>query len=411
MSTYLANLATRAIGASSLNRSRLLRPLVPSIFGSSAVEPKPGTSMEFPQDGVRSVAKAQAPKAPTHVFDPARHEAGVESQTQRWTPDPARTNSQPFYADSEDVLLSATSLKSTASETGLSHPDVRRDAAFVVEEPAGPPLLSESKTAVYQKFRSNTSEGSRIDSKDEKRQITPEWTAQSANAREQETDAQQTASRSGTFIPPNKLNAPAGIFASTAKPGDAAVSHPPKIDRDINVTPLAPLRDLSSTVPYTSGAAKGEASNRLLENLRTAKNEGRVATPSIGAGHLVSTSGENSEALRNLLPMRAKKEAAVEGSAANGKTSGSSNFAGARDRSTSVPIVQNRPPVPGALRSLTQAQHPGAPTPQKIVEVHIGRVEVRAPSQSSSGAAARESSQTPSLDDYLRGRTGRGVHE
>ena len=61
-----------------------------------------------------------------------------------------------------------------------------------------------------------------------------------------------------------------------------------------------------------------------------------------------------------------------------------------------------------ALRTMSQATRRELPSKEQVIEVSIGRIEVRAPSQPTTKPSSTEAAKGPSLKEYLRGRSGRG---
>lgn len=64
------------------------------------------------------------------------------------------------------------------------------------------------------------------------------------------------------------------------------------------------------------------------------------------------------------------------------------------------PVVRSAPP-PAAVAEAAEA-----PAPAPVIEVSIGRIEVRATQAPASAAPVRHASSALSLDDYLRRRGG-----
>ncbi|MFL6672252.1 MAG: hypothetical protein ACJ8LG_03050, partial [Massilia sp.] len=75
-----------------------------------------------------------------------------------------------------------------------------------------------------------------------------------------------------------------------------------------------------------------------------------------------------------------------------------------------VPALAPRPVAlaPSALQAAhaSDAARTAAPAPPPVIEVTIGRVEVRAQQPAASTQPARARLQPTSLDDYLAGRNG-----
>jgi hypothetical protein len=66
------------------------------------------------------------------------------------------------------------------------------------------------------------------------------------------------------------------------------------------------------------------------------------------------------------------------------------------------------PDLVRALRAASRVERPEPNSAEQIIEVSIGRIEVRAPSQSAVRQSPVEAAKGPSLNEYLRERSGRG---
>ena len=375
MSRYLANLAARAVAAESGHRSHLLRPVIPSIFAASAAEWNASAAMEFNRDEARPVARNKQPMTASRAFDPDPMPAGVRHQ-----------------------------LGEERGETPVAWRSAGRDGEVGVEE-AAPSAVKQPKSSVGQSLERNFNNQMRS----EGLPVRSRRAVETAVDRGLEDQIRQTDSQPMANIHQGKLNLP----SSMTKPLE-------NVDREAGTLVSAVRRDVLSTLPAelhestatVLRAVRTVSTNSELEqpmrSLASPESKPQVARSSSSHGGVFPTPRLHGEARSEDLPGRARSEASMRGSSTGAGRSVASEVNGLRDRAMAAPMAQNRPSFPSALRSITAAHQPAPSASQSVVEVHIGRVEVRAPSQSSSTGAARETTKVPSLDDYLRGRTGRG---
>ena len=378
MSRYLANLAARAVGAESGDRSHLLRPVIPSIFAASAAEWNAPAAMEFNVDEVRPVARNKQPMAASRAFDPdptpagARHQSGEER-----------------------------------GETPVAWRSAGRDAEVGVEA-AAPSAVNQSKSTVGQSLERNFNNEIR----NESLPVRSLQAAETAVDRGLEDLIRQTDSQPMANINQGKLNLPFSMTTPVEHVDRAAGRLGSAVRRDVLSTLPAGLHETSAAVLQTLGSVAASSELELrMRSLASSESKPQVARSSSVHGGVVPAARLHGEALPEGSAGREIGKASMRESPTGAGGSAISDVNGLRDRATAAPLAQNRQSLPGALRSITATHQPAPSASPSVVEVHIGRVEVRAPSQSSSRGAARETIKPPSLDDYLRGRTGRGAHE
>ena len=382
MSTFLSNLASRAVGQSAQHPTRLLRPIIPSMFASAALDTTTDALMEIRVKETHGPADSrQAKKVPTN-FSQAQEPAGAE-----------RTKKNEVISTSS---LNSARVKDRSIEAGVG------GVAGAIAEELDPVRQHESKIVVDQR--------SLTDSKDylqsDRRRILPHLTVEPIveRGRGREDQLGEMTSHYQADESLGRLSLPLAKSMAAGKPGLEEAHSGGAIDGE------ASLRDPAETFePFGAPIHTARlSSNRPMQEQQVASvplqnDDRRGAASSITGGSLTSASRANGRARLDSSPMGAQKEA-VSGSA----SSASSNPTGLRERVIQDVIAQNRLLIPAGLRSKSAPQQHESSAGQRIVEVHIGRVEVRAPAQSSTKAATRESSKLPSLDDYLRGRSGQG---
>ena len=121
MSTYLANLASRALPPSSSNPSRLLRPFVPTIFASSAVESKRCGALDASPSGRRA------------LYGEIATAGDICSRLQRGAGSHPRLKSP-----AGNPIAAPVRSQGSAAEARIARPSVRRDPDLVAEEPVRP---------------------------------------------------------------------------------------------------------------------------------------------------------------------------------------------------------------------------------------------------------------------------------
>ena len=375
MSRYLANLAARAVGAESGHRSHLLRPVIPSIFAASAAEWNAPAAMELNVDEVRPVARNKQPMAASRAFDPDPTPAGARHQ-----------------------------LGEEPGETPVAWRSAGRDAEVGVEE-AAPSSVHQPKSSIRQSPEINSGNSVR----NEGLPVRSLQAVEKAVDRGLEDQIRQTDSQPFANIHQGKLNLPSSMTTPVEHVDRAAGRLGSAVRRDVFSAQPAELHETSAAVLQTLGSVAASSELELrMRSLASSESKPQVARSSSVHGGVALTARPHGEALPERSPGREIGKASMRGSSTGAGRSAISDVNGLRDRATAAPLAQNRPSLPGALRSITAAHQPAPSASQSVVEVHIGRVEVRAPSQSSSRGAARETTKAPSLDDYLRGRTGRG---
>ena len=287
----------------------------------------------------------------------------------------------------------------SAAEARIARPSVRRDPDLVAEEPVRP-SRPEPRSLVDQGSGMNFKSSVTTHPSNDDQPIFPQVSARST------IDRERVFPSRGTVLA-DKLNLPLHRSSLVAEPGAEVASSRSVISRDLKLPAAAELHETFSASPHTPrNVSKSPVSTQSMPSLLSASKDRSIAASSTAPGQLFSRGDAHGEAPVVPSPTREMNKSA----SGQGPTV-STDFPGLRDRSTPASpasLGKNRPSLPGTLRSISAAHQPASSASQSIVEVHIGRVEVRAPSQSSSKAPARESNKAPSLDDYLRGRAGRG---
>ena len=110
---------------------------------------------------------------------------------------------------------------------------------------------------------------------------------------------------------------------------------------------------------------------------------------------------------------RANSKSVLEDFAGDAKHSGTHSSASPERVIPREGLAANAPALNGldllrALRAISTVTEPRESNTEKVIQVSIGRIEVRAPSSKPAKAPAHNAVQGPSLEEYLRERTGRG---
>lgn len=371
MTTFLANLASRAIGPTAQSSSRLLRPLIPSIFASNSFDSNAARPANLDPDTTLPDIGSQPTATPPRGFKPMQAAAHTERNHQATVPSSVRARE----SETEGHPAS-TRPQSRPALTAEEHHFPSAQADPIV---TGRDVISSSRHVAPQQIRTA--------------------------AVSQETDVMDrlTLSQLTSTNQPAKPKKPSEISISVDGPTNKVATSQTLEDRSA-VSPSAINRPqgAASSVPDALRVLPNKPISSSTPQPRSIINEQKAAPSSTMAARPAVDGNSHREASLGYIPTTVPTKSSTDF-----KQNVPSDLPALRDRSTSGIVAQNHPALFSALRAISPAKQNEPAAPQNVVEVHIGRIEVRASSQSSTKAAARENSKEPSLDDYLRGRTGR----
>jgi hypothetical protein len=375
MSGYLTNLVSRSLQPLTVQplqgkRTGVLRPEVPSIFSPAITRTDGGEPGDVAVDA-GSESSLQDPRLPSRALkaipQPLKPESpeieAPDTSTGIYRPSPAI--SEPLRS-SGNTVAAATAASALPSRVRSLHQRVSDSSPNSIERQTEP---------IYE---------AAVEQEEQVYQALPERTPSPDEVRDPRISA--IPHRNGPLDTSQRSRPPA--LTMPLVEGARSTNSNPELRPVDQLAPalhqvIMPLDLTANHVDADAQPAYTKPYERLSESL----------TDATGALHSIR---ENSETIRARL---AHAEPQSEHSA---KSLGfeAAPIAGVSELD-STRLLR-------ALRAVSQVAPPGQADSEPVIHVSIGRIEVRAPSQTPTKHSSRESAKGPSLEEYLRGRTGRG---